>query len=110
MHFTPTYSSWDKQVERVFSEVTPALLQRSDHRSVQTLEKDLREWVAAWNEDQKPFIWTKAAEEILASIGRLRKQITGPRYLLFTGSGLLRRQLRLRQHGGCDLPVQGSNT
>src|SRR5699024_4037414 len=44
MHFTPTYSSWINQVERLFAEVTRDLLQRSDHRSVQALEKDLREW------------------------------------------------------------------
>ncbi|HZK31409.1 MAG TPA: helix-turn-helix domain-containing protein [Corynebacterium sp.] len=34
------------------------------------LEKDLRHWVQAWNEDRTPFIWTKTAEEILASIAR----------------------------------------
>ncbi|GAA1862690.1 IS630 family transposase [Brevibacterium marinum] len=78
MHFTPTYSSWINQVERLFAEVTRDLLQRSDHRSVQALEKDLRQWVAAWNENPKPFIWTKTAEEILASIGRLLKRTTGP--------------------------------
>lgn len=78
MHFTPTYSSWINQVERLFAEVTRDLLQRSDHRSVQALEKDLREWMATWNENPKPFIWTKTAEEILASIGRLLKRITGP--------------------------------
>lgn len=75
MHFTPTYSSWLKQVERLFAEVTRELLQRSDHRSVQALEKDLRSWVTAWNEDPKPFIWTKTAEEILSSIARYLKRI-----------------------------------
>lgn len=78
MHFTPTYSSWINQVERLFAEVTRDLLQRSDHRSVQALEKDLRHWVAAWNENPKPFIWTKTADEILASLGRLLKRINGP--------------------------------
>lgn len=75
MHFTPTYSSWLKQVERLFAEVTRELLQRSDHRSVQALEKDLRSWVTAWNEDPKPFIRTKTAEEILSSIARYLKRI-----------------------------------
>lgn len=77
MHFTPTYSSWINQVERLFAEVTRELLQRSDYRSVQALEKDLRNWVTAWNEDPKPFIWTKTAEEILASIARYLKRING---------------------------------
>lgn len=77
MHFTPTYSSWINQVERLFAEVTRDLLQRSDHRSVQALEKDLRNWVKSWNENPKPFIWTKTAEEILESLGRLLKRING---------------------------------
>ena len=77
MHFTPTYSSWINQVERLFAEVTRDLLQRSDHRSVQALEKDLREWVRAWNENPKPFIWTKTADQILESLGRLLQRING---------------------------------
>lgn len=77
MHFTPTYSSWINQVERLFAEVTRDLLQRSDHRSVQALEKDLRDWVKAWNESPQPFIWTKTAEDILSSIARYLKRING---------------------------------
>lgn len=77
MHFTPTYSSWLNQVERLFAEITRDLLQRSDHRSVQALEKDLRNWVKGWNQNPKPFIWTKTAEQILESLGRLLQRITG---------------------------------
>ncbi|MFC7752526.1 IS630 family transposase [Tsukamurella soli] len=77
MHFTPTYSSWINQVERLFAEVTRELLQRADHRSVQALENDLRGWVSAWNDNPKPFIWTKTAEDILASIARYLKRING---------------------------------
>jgi transposase len=77
MHFTPTYSSWINQVERLFAYVTADLLQRSDHRSVQALEADLRNWVKAWNENPKPFIWTKTAEQILESIARLLQRTTG---------------------------------
>jgi transposase len=77
MHFTPTYSSWINQVERLFGYVTADLLQRSDHRSVQALEKDLRNWVKTWNENPKPFIWTKTAEQILESLARLLQRTTG---------------------------------
>jgi transposase len=77
MHFTPTYSSWANQVERWFAYITADLLQRSDHRSVQALEADLRAWIRAWNEEPKPFIWTKTAEQILASLGRLIARIRG---------------------------------
>ena len=76
-HFTPTYSSWLNQVERFFGFVTQDLLQRSDHRSVQALEKDIREWVKAWNDNPRPFTWTKTAEQILASIARLLQRING---------------------------------
>ena len=77
MHFTPTYSSWINQVERFFAYVTADLLQRSDHRSVQALESDIHNWVKEWNENPKPFIWTKPAEQILQSLKRLLQRTTG---------------------------------
>jgi len=77
LHFTPTYSSWINQVERFFGLITADLLVRSDHRSVQALEKDIRAWVSAWNDNPKPFIWTKSADQILASLGRLLQRTTG---------------------------------
>jgi transposase len=70
LHFTPTSSSWLNLVERWFAELTRKLLQRSAHRSVQALEKDLRAWTAMWNEDPRPFVWRKTADEILESLGR----------------------------------------
>jgi len=77
VHYTPTYSSWVNQVERFFGYVTTDLLQRSDHRSVQALEADIRAWVKAWNENPKPFIWTKTAEEILEKLSRLLQRTNG---------------------------------
>jgi transposase len=77
MHHTPTYSSWLNQVERWFAYLTDDLLRRGDHRSVQALERDIRAWAAAWNENPKPFIWTKTAEQILERLGRLIKRIKG---------------------------------
>jgi len=77
IHYTPTYSSWINQVERWFAELTRQLLERGDHRSVHALERDIRAWVTAWNENPKPFVWTKTAEQILESIARLIKRING---------------------------------
>lgn len=77
MHFTPTSSSWLNQVERWFAYITDELIRRGSHTSVQALEADIRAWVAGWNEDPKPFIWTKTAEQILESIGRLLTRISG---------------------------------
>jgi transposase len=80
VHFTPTYSSWVNQVERFFGFVTTDLLQRSDHRSVQALERDIRTWVAAWNQNPRPFLWTKTAEQILTSLARLLNRINDARH------------------------------
>ena len=77
LHFTPTYSSWINQVEGFFAYVTADLLQRSDHRSVHALESNIRNWVKGWNENPKPFIWTKTAEQILDSLKRLLQRTTG---------------------------------
>ena len=51
-------------------------LRRSDHRGVQELEKDLRDWLTTWNENPKPFIWTKTADQILKSLGNYRNDLT----------------------------------
>jgi transposase len=68
LHFTPTYASWLNLVERFFAELTNRKLRRSTHRSVRQLEADVMAWIKAWNDDPKPFIWTKTADEILASL------------------------------------------
>jgi transposase/transcriptional regulator with XRE-family HTH domain len=78
LHFTPTYSSWLNLVERFFAYVTSDLLQRGDHRSVQSLETDIRNWVKAWNDEPKTFVWTKTADEILAKLGRLIQRTSNP--------------------------------
>jgi transposase len=78
LHFTPTGSSWINQVERWFGYITDELIRRGSHTSVQTLEADIRAWVTAWNDDPKPFIWTKSAQQILESLGRLITRISGP--------------------------------
>ena len=65
LHFTPTYGSWMNLVERWFSALTTKKLQRSAHRNVTELAADIRAWATAWNENPKPFVWTKTAEQIL---------------------------------------------
>jgi transposase len=54
MHFTPTYASWLSQVERWFALPTDKKLRQGAHRSIQALEKDIRDWVATWNENPNP--------------------------------------------------------
>ena len=68
LHFTPTSSSWLNLVERWFAELTNRKLRRSSHRSVKELEAGIRAWTNAWNQDPRPFVWTRTADEILESI------------------------------------------
>jgi transposase len=77
MHFTPTGSSWLNQVERWFGFLTDQMIRRGVHKSVQALENDIRAWTADWNTHPRPFIWTKSAEEILDSIARYCRRISG---------------------------------
>jgi transposase len=77
LHFTPTGSSWLNQVERWFAYLTDQKIRRGVHKSVQALEHDIREWVKAWNDDPKPFVWKKTAEEILDSLARYLQRVTG---------------------------------
>jgi hypothetical protein len=55
-------------VERWFGELTSKKLRHGVHRSVQTLERDIRTWLADWNEHPRPFVWTKTADEILDKV------------------------------------------
>ena len=70
LHFTPTSSSWLNLVERWFAELTTKKLKRGAHRSVRQLNTDIRAWIDTWNDNPKPFIWTKTADQILDSISR----------------------------------------
>jgi transposase len=80
LHFTPTSSSWLNLVERWFAELTTKLLKRGAHRSVAELNRDIRAWIATWNENPRPFVWTKTADEILESIARYCNRINESRH------------------------------
>lgn len=69
-HFVPTYSSWLNQVERWFALLTERALRRGVHRNTQQLERTIRAFIDAHNEDPKPFIWRKTADEIIAAVAR----------------------------------------
>ena len=70
VHFTPTSASWINQVERWFATLTQNYIRRGTHRSTRQLEKAIREYIKHNNEDPKPFVWNKSADDILASIKR----------------------------------------
>ena len=76
LHFTPTSSSWLNLVKRWFAELTNQKLRRSAHTSVRQLNHDIRSWINTWNDDPRPYVWTKTADQILESISTYCRRIT----------------------------------
>jgi transposase len=77
LHFTPKGASWINQVERFFADLTNKQLRRGAHRSTLELEQAIRDYIDAKNRHPKPFVWTKSADEILASVERFCQRISG---------------------------------
>jgi len=66
--------------ERWFGELTSKKLQRGTHRSVRALNNDIRDWIGTWNDDPRPYVWTKTADQILESIKRYCTRINDSRH------------------------------
>jgi len=75
VHFTPTSASWINLVERWFAALTEKQLRRGVHRSTRELEEAVQRYLEVTNQNPTPFIWTKTADEILASVARFCKRI-----------------------------------
>jgi transposase len=76
LHFTPTYSSWLNLVERWFAELTRKWLKRGTHRSTRELTASIRTWIQLWNDEPKPFVWHKTADEILDNLANYCARIS----------------------------------
>lgn len=76
LHFTPTGASWLNLVERWFALLTQKQIKRAAHRSTRELEAAIRQYLAVYNEDPRPFVWTKTADQILESVARFCKRIS----------------------------------
>jgi len=74
-HFIPTSSSWLNLVERWFGELTRKAVRRGAFVSVPDLIAAIEAFLAAWNEDPKPFVWTATVEDIMAKIERARAKL-----------------------------------
>ena len=73
-HFTPTYASWLNLIERWFAALETAQLRRGVHRSVRALTTAIREFMDVHTTGGRPYVWTKAADDILASIKRFAQR------------------------------------
>jgi transposase len=67
-HFTPVGSSWINQIETWFGIITRQSIRRGTFSSVKVLVKQIRDFIAHWNSNAEPFIWTATADEILAKV------------------------------------------
>jgi transposase len=76
LHFTPTSSSWLNLVERWFAELTRKRIRRGSFDSAKELEKSIYAYLDAYNENAKPFVWMKTADEILENIKKHCERIS----------------------------------
>jgi len=76
LHFTPTSGSWLNQVERFFAKITEKAIRRGVFRNVPALEKAIMDYLADYNEDPRPFVWTADAELILNRVQRVCERIS----------------------------------
>jgi transposase len=72
-HFTPTSSSWLNQVERWFGLITERMIRRGTFRSVAELEHAIYQWLATWNQEPQPFVWTATADVIFDKVRRCKE-------------------------------------
>ncbi len=74
-HFVPTSSSWLNLVERWFGELTSKRIRRGSFGSVEDLEKAIEEFLTAWNQKPKPFVWTATVDAIVDKLSRCRQTL-----------------------------------
>jgi hypothetical protein len=81
--FTPTHASWLNQVERWFALLTQRQIKRGSHARVE-LQDAVSEFIAVHNQNPKPFVWTKKADQIW-----LRSPVSLPRRWLHTAQTVM---------------------
>jgi transposase len=74
-HFVPTSSSWLNLVERWFGELTSKRIRRGSFGSVEDLKNAIDEFLAAWNEKPRPFVWTATVASIVEKLSRCRQTL-----------------------------------
>jgi transposase len=74
-HFVPTSSSWLNLVERWFGELTGKRIRRDTFVSVEDLEQAIEEFLAAWNNAPRPFVWTATVESIVEKLSRCKQTL-----------------------------------
>jgi transposase len=78
LHFTPTGASWLNVVERWLRELTTKRIRRGSFLSVSALILAITDYIAAHNDDPKPFVWRATADEILRKISHCKEALGTP--------------------------------
>ena len=78
LHFIPTSSSWLNLVERFFGIITEKQIRRGVFSSVADLEQKIETFLNSYNDNPKPFVWTKTTGDILAKVNRARQRRENP--------------------------------
>ena len=75
-HYTPTSASWLNQVEGFFGILQKQSLKATDFLSKKQLREHIAAYIAHWNQDPTPLIWTKPAAAIIRSRQRMLARIS----------------------------------
>jgi hypothetical protein len=76
LHFNPSHSCWLNLVERWFAELTNRWLCRGTHRSTKELVASIRTWIDTWNDNPRPFVWHRTADQILGTLAAIANEST----------------------------------
>ena len=74
-HVVPTISSWLNLVEGWFGELSSQCIRRGAFGSVEDLKAAISEFLATWNEEPKPLVWTATVESIMEKLSRCRQTL-----------------------------------
>ena len=75
IHYVPTSCSWPNLIERWFAELTNKRIRRDSFLSVEDLVSAIKDFLAAWNENPKPFVWTAMVDSIVTKLARCRQTL-----------------------------------
>ena len=75
IHYVPTSCSWLNLIERWFAELTNKRIRRDSFFSVDELVAAINDFLAAWNDNPKPFVWTATVDSIVAKLARCRQTL-----------------------------------
>jgi hypothetical protein len=67
-HFIPTSSSWLNLIERWFGELTGKRIRRGVFVSVPDLVAAIEDYLAVWNTNPKPLVWTATVASIVEKL------------------------------------------